>query len=222
MAKSIYEDLIETGKVSRGVLGVIIRELDPLLAESLGLDEGTKGIAIQEVFKKSPAEDAGLKTYDVIIEFNGKKVDNANVFRNTVAMIDPGTEVKLLILRDGKKKTFYVELGEKDAVEKAARGTSEILEKLGLAVENLTEEQASRFGYDDEYGVIVSSVEPGSPAEKAGLTQGLLIIEVNRQAVKNVKEFTARMNRAKNAKSVLLLIYNGNYTVMLPLEIPKD
>ncbi|GAI88674.1 unnamed protein product, partial [marine sediment metagenome] len=120
MAKSVYEQLVESGTVVRGILGVYIMELEPDLAKSLGLDEETKGVAISRVTKDSAAEKAGLKRYDVVVEFEGKKVEKANEFRNRIAMQKPGTRVKIVVLRDGKPKTLFVKLGEKASSNKPA------------------------------------------------------------------------------------------------------
>jgi len=105
MAKFIYNQLIEGEKVVYGALGIIIRDLDSDLAESLGLED-TKGIAITEVIEGSAAEKAGMKRYDVVVKFNGEEVEKVNEFRNRVAMLKPGTKVKIVVVRNGKRKTL--------------------------------------------------------------------------------------------------------------------
>jgi serine protease Do len=220
MAKSIYNQLISGGKVVRGFMGVGIQDLNPDLAESLNI-KNTKGIVITDVTEGSAAGKAGLKQYDIIVEFNGEKVEKANDFRNRVAMLKPGTEVKLAILRDGTRKNFTVELGRRPEPGQIAGIPSEAMEGLGFSVQNLTDELAERFGYEDRSGVIVNQVRSGSIAELAGITPGVLIMEVNRQPVKNVRQFSEALKNAKKARSVLLLIDNGRYNVLLTLPLSK-
>ncbi|MHC4634636.1 MAG: DegQ family serine endoprotease [Planctomycetota bacterium] len=220
MAKSVYSQLISGGKVVRGFLGVGIQDLTPDLAESLEI-KNTKGIVITDVTEDSAAGKIGLKQYDIIVEFNGEKVEKTNDFRNRVAMLKPGTEVKLVVLRDGTRKNFTVELGQRPEPGRLAGTPSEAMEGLGFSVQNLTDELAERFGYEGRSGVIVNQVQSGSIAELAGIAPGVLIMEVNRQPVKNVKQFSKALKNAKKARSVLLLIDNGRYNVLLTLPLSK-
>jgi serine protease Do len=222
MAKSVYSQLISGGKVVRGFLGVGIQDLTPDLAESESLEiKNTKGIVITDVTEDSAAGKIGLKQYDIIVEFNGEKVEKTNDFRNRVAMLKPGTEVKLVVLRDGTRKNFTVELGQRPEPGRLAGTPSEAMEGLGFSVQNLTDELAERFGYEGRSGVIVNQVQSGSIAELAGIAPGVLIMEVNRQPVKNVKQFSKALKNAKKARSVLLLIDNGRYNVLLTLPLSK-
>ena len=221
MAKYIYEQLVEGGTVVRGVLGVYIKELDADLAESLGLEENTKGVAIAEVLEGSAAENAGIKRYDVVVEFNDEKVEKANEFRNRIAMLKPGTKVEVVVLREGKKKKLTVELGEKSKTFAARSSGSEIIEGLGFSVENLTDALADRYGYEMGSGVIVSEVDSDSSAGQAGITPGVLIMEVNQKAVKNTRQFAKEIEKAKDGKSVLLLLDNGRYRILLALPLKK-
>jgi len=220
MAKFIYNQLIEGGKVVYGALGVIIRDLDPDLAESLGFED-TKGVAITEVIEGSAAEKAGMKRYDVVVEFNGKKVEKVNEFRSRVAMLKPGTKVKIVVVRNGKRKTLNAELGESSAELKSAKIPLKAMEQLGFVVQNLTDDLAERYGYEDMTGVVVTQVEPGSLGALAGITPGTLIREVNRTPVKNTKDFNEAMETASKEGAVLLRIYNGRYYRLVVLTLPK-
>jgi serine protease Do len=222
MAKAVYDQLVETGTVVRGVLGVYIADLTADMAGSLGLKQDTKGVVVSEVIEGSAAEKAGLKRYDVVVEFNGEKVEKVNELRNRVSMMKPGSKAQIVVLRDGKAKTFSVELGEKSATAQLASGRSEATASLGLTVQNLTDELAGRFGYQGRTGVIVSQVESGSIAEDAGITPGMLIMEVNRQPVKNIRDFNKAIEEAAGAGSALLLIDNGTARILLALSLPKE
>ena len=221
MAKGVYEQLVESGTVVRGILGVIIKEMDGELAKSLGLDEETKGVAITKVTEDSAAEKAGMKRYDVVVEFEGEKVEKANEFRNRIAMQKPGTRVKLVVMRDGKPKTLFVKLGEKASSKRAGLESSERMEQLGFAVENLSDELAKRFGYEGLSGVLVIRVEPGSQAARRGITAGTLILEVNRRPVANTKEFDKAIKQSRKEGTALLLVTDGRYEAFVVLKLSK-
>jgi serine protease Do len=222
LAKSVQQQLIDTGKVVRGWVGIAMMQLTPELAEGLGLDKNTKGVAVSQVIEDSPAEKAGIKHNDVIVEFEGEPVENDNEFRNRVAMLKPGTEVKLVVLRDNKRKTFALKLGERPSKEQVAAAKSQTIEKLGLTVQNLTDDLAERLGYKGMTGVVVTQVEPGSLAERAGIEDGMLIMEVNRESVANTKEFDKAVEKAGKEGSILLLMTDGQYARYVILKLPKE
>ncbi|MGC9325284.1 MAG: PDZ domain-containing protein, partial [Desulfomonilia bacterium] len=124
-------------------------------------------------------------------------------FRNKVALIAPGTTVKITVIRDNTEETFSVAIEELSPAQQAATTTPASLEKLGLTVSNLTPELADRFGYQGETGVIVTQVDPSSAAASAGIRPGVLIQEVNREKIQNVKEFEQALE--KNGKKPILL-----------------
>ena len=222
IAKGVQQQLIGTGKVVRGWVGIAMTQLTPELAEGLGLAKDTKGVAVSQVFEGSPAEKAGIKHNDVIVEFEGQPVESDNEFRNRVAMLKPGTEVKLVVLRDGERQTFTITLGERPLGEKTAAAKSQIIEKLGLTVQNLTDDLIERLGYKGLKGVVVTQVEPGSLAEMSGIRDGMLIVEVNREPVTNVKEFEKAVEKAGKDNSILLLLTDGQYARYVILKLPKE
>jgi serine protease Do len=222
MAKYVYKRLVEKGEVERGFLGIVYRELSPEYALALGLDEDTKGVAIAEVTKDSAAEKAGLKRYDVIIELDGKLVEDGNEFLNRVSMLKPGTKVKITVLRDGKRKTLTAKL-EKRPPQGQLTGTEpETSQKLGFTVENLSEEYAKRLGFEGLSGVVVTSVEAGSKAAEKGIATGMLIMEVNQEPVKNTKEFDEAIKKARKDGRVLLLVKNERYTSFIVLKLDDE
>jgi len=222
MAKAIYPQLKEAGSVVRGYLGVGIQDLTPDFIKAFGLDEDTKGVLVPEVQEGSAAEQAGLEAGDVIVEFNGEPVATAHELQNKVALERPGTKVKVVVLRGGKKKTFTVELGERPKAGAPVGSKSQPLEKLGFRVTDLTDELAKRLGYEGQSGVVVTNVEPGSVAANVGLAEGTLILEVNRKPVTNTEQFNEAMAEAMEKGSPMLLIRQGRRTFYLIIPVPED
>jgi len=221
MAKAVYKQLKEEGRVVRGFMGVSIQDLTPEFAKAFGLPEDTKGVLVPDVQPGSGAEKAGLKPGDIIVEFNGQPVESARELMNKVAMEKPGTKVEVVVLRNGRRKTFIVELGERDADGKMRGAEATVAEKLGFTVTNLTSELARRYGYEGLYGVLVTSVEPGSEAARVGITEGTLIMEINRRAISNTKDFNEAMAEAADKGSVLMLVRQGQRAFYVLLTIPE-
>jgi serine protease Do len=222
MAKFVYQRLVEKGEVERGFLGIFYQELTPESAPTIGLDKDTKGVAITQVLEDSAAEKAGLKRYDVIVELDGEPVENGNEFLNRVAMLKPGTKVTIVVLRDGKRKTLTAKLEKRPPQDQRPGAEPEVSQKLGFTVRNLTDEYAERLGFEGLSGVVVISVEADSQAAKKGITAGMLIMEVNREPVKNTKEFDEAIRKAKKEGSVLLLVNDGRYTRFVVLKLGDE
>lgn len=221
MAKFIYTQLIEGGKVVRGALGVSIKDLDADFVDSLGLED-TKGVLINEVFENSAAEKAGMKRYDVVVELNGDKVEKTNELQSRVSMIKPGTEVEIVVIRDGKRKTLEVEIGDSEKELKEATAHSKAIEQLGLTVQNLTDEFSERYGYEDLQGVIIIKVEQGSEAQRKGIRAGMLILEVDKKNIKNTKDFDETVAEATKRGKVLLLVHDGRNDYLIVLRLSED
>ena len=218
MAKAIKDQLLKKGKVTRGWLGVVIQDIDEELAKSFGLEK-TEGVLIAEVSEGSPAEKAGLKQGDIILRLNGKKVDDLGELRNKIALTAPGTKVKLEVLRENKRRTIQVTIGEQPAGRAIGMAQHEILGKIGLVVQDLTEELAKQFGYRESQGVLVAEVEPGSPAARVGIRPGHLIEEVNRRRVHNMDEFVRALAQSKKTKSVLFRVRDGEFSRYVAIRI---
>jgi serine protease Do len=221
MAKAIYTQLVESGTVVRGFLGVRPQDISSDLAAALGLKDA-KGVILPQVTEGSAADKAGVKKGDIVLKFDGKPVEDEVDFRRRVAMKKPGTKVKMVVLRDGKRKTITVELGKRPSTEELAAesGQPQVQRELGLTVQNLTDELARRFGYEGMSGVVVTSVEPDSAAADEGIRAGMLIEEVNRAQVSNTKQFNRAIEEAGEVGALLLLVNNGRYSfyVVLPLK----
>lgn len=221
MAKDIADQLIDTGSIERGYLGVLPQDITPEMAEAFGLDE-PKGVALPQVTKGSAADKGGLQGGDVILEFDGVAIESESQFRNLVASCEPGKKVKVLVLRDGRRRTLTVELDKRPPLEelqKQQRPVEEEMERLGFAVQNLSQDLAEQLGYEDQAGVVVTQVMPGSEAAEKGLERGDLITEVNRQKIENVREFSMALAKASDKGRVLLLVTNGRISRFVLLNM---
>lgn len=217
MANAILPQLKAGEEISRGFLGVDIQDLTPELAKYFGLKD-TRGVLIPSVLEGSAAEKAGLRATDIIVEFNGKPVESAKELQKCVAMLEPGTEVKIVVFRDGKRETLTAKLAKRPPLgEITGKVGPETLEELGFSVKDLTTDLAKRYGLEDQSGVIVTKVKPSSGAATAGIAPGVLIKEVNGKPVKNTKEFNEQILEAKKKGNVLLKVRRERYTFFVLL-----
>ncbi|AEH44896.1 protease Do [Thermodesulfatator indicus DSM 15286] len=210
MVKVIAKQLIEKGKVVRGWLGVVIQDLNEDLAKSFGLEK-PEGALVTDVAPNSPADKAGLKPGDIIVEYNGKPVKNVAELRTLVALTSPGTKVKMVVFRKGHKKELEVVIGSQPQSFSILTGQNELLQKLGLEVKPLTPALAEQLGYGVNEGVVITGVAPGSPADIAGLRPGMLIEEVNHRRVHNLKEFVEALALSKKTGIVLFLVRDKEF-----------
>lgn len=222
IVKDISDSLIKSGRVVRGWMGIAIQEMTPDLAKSFHLPEShTGGVLISEVHENGPSAKAGLQRGDVIIEYRGEKLRDVNHLRHIVARTRVGEKVEVKVLRDGVEKTLTVQVGERPSDELLARSGGVTpppeVPKLdnvlaGLTVEELTDELKSQLKLPPHTsGVIVKDVEAGSAAADAGIQQGDVIQEVNREVVKNLKDYQNVASKIeKEALVVLLINRRGN------------
>ncbi len=217
MVKTIMDSLIRSGKVVRGWLGVSIQKLTPELATQFGI-KGDQGVLVSDVVDNSPAEKAGLKRGDVILEFNGKQTDDPSLFRNMVAGTAPGEEHVVKVLRDNLTVTLKVTIGELPAEMQAEAGGFQNALK-GVTVQDITPDLAKKLNLPGRIkGVIVSDLDEDSPA--AGLLmQGDVIQEINRKRITSVKEYREMVSSIKKESSVLLLVYRGGSSFFVTLSV---
>ncbi len=227
MAAKIYRDIVNTGVVHRGWIGVYIQALTPELARHFKL-KNTKGVLLSAVVEGGPAERAGLRVGDVVVKFNGKPVDSPNDLQRLVAQADENQTVTLRIIRNGSKKRIKVRMGDQAKSEGRAitKSVGDPVSKsrstlLGLEVENLTRETARRLGTSVLSGVVVKAVQSGSPAEAAGISPGDIIREVNRRRVRNQEEFQRLVKALKPGDDLLILIKRQDYTIFVAMKIPE-
>jgi serine protease Do len=203
LAKNVVTQLADSGKVTRGWLGVGIQPVTPELAKSFGRTE-TTGVLVASVSDGSPAERAGIKTGDIITEYDGRKVDRANDLPRAVAATPVGQNVKLTVVRDGKPVTLTAKVEALEAKEAAQNdGDAKAKPALGLAVQPLTPSLAQQLGVRATQGLVVQNVTEGSPAAEAGFERGDVIVEVNKKPVKSVADL--RESVAKNGKGSPIL-----------------
>jgi serine protease Do len=220
LAKEIVPQLKEKGRVTRGWLGVMIQKVTPQIAESLGLEEA-KGALVADVVKDGPAAEAGIEQGDVIVEFDGKAVEDSAELPLLVARTAIGKTVNVKVIRGKETKMFSVKIAElkEEETAEAGAGTSE---DLGMTVQTLSADLAENLGLDrDLKGVVVTEVEPDGPAADAGLRRGDVILEVNRKPVKDVEAYSNAIKAAGKGKSILFLVRRGDNTIFLALK-PSD
>jgi serine protease Do len=209
LATSIANQLIDKGEVVRGHLGVMIQPLTDDLADSFGVEN--KGILVAQVVQGSPAQRAGLKQGDIIISYQGENVKTVGGFRNRVALTTPGSEAKLVVLRDGQRKTLAVKIGQQDKSSQVASGPAQSSEEIGLTVQSITTQLAEQFNVKQGAGVVVTQVETGSIAAMAGIKVGDVILQVDRHKVSSAVEFKRLIKRGSKDKQILLLVRDDDF-----------
>jgi serine protease Do len=219
MAKSVMQKLIKHGQVVRGWIGVSIQDLTPDLATQFGVPD-SQGALVADVLEDSPASYAKLERGDIIIAYNDTEIREPSQLRGLVADTSPGTTITLRLIRDKKHKDFSVTVGQLPAeIAKNGRlgstGSNGDHVLAGITVENVSR-RAERFPLSrNDAGVVVSGVEAGSASERAGLRTGDVIREINRKAVRDVRDFERITSQLKANMAVLVLINRGNATLYL-------
>jgi serine protease Do len=219
LAKKVVDQLRKNGRVIRGWLGVRAHEVTPTLASSLGLTRNPNDMAlVTEVAEKSPAAEAGIKTGDIIVEFNGKAVPKSHDFPAVIADTQPGQKVTLKIARDKKEQTLAVKIGELPEDSDLSQQLEAKDPELGLRVQRITPEAARRLGLSSAKGVLVVEVQPGSPADQVGIEPADVIREVNQRPVSNVKEFERATRQGRRGDRILLLVQRGDNAVFFAVK----
>jgi serine protease Do len=210
MARKIYTELIAKGKVTRGWLGVSIQPLTPELAKSFNAKDN-KGVLISDVIGESPAAKAGLQPGDILLEFEGKKVDGPADLQRAVGLTNPGNSSKVKVWRDQGEKTVDVKIGEAPDEREARgpdiqRGTKSA---LGMDIRPITPEIARQLSLKSTDGVVVARVDDGSAAAEAGVQRGDVIREINRQKVRSQSDFDRLTKDVKDGDRLTLLLQRG-------------
>jgi Do/DeqQ family serine protease len=231
MAKGVMEQLVKNGKVVRGQLGVNIQDVTSDIAASVGLNEA-RGAIVSNVVAGSAADKAGVKRGDVITQINGERVEDGNALRNRVAGTQPGTEVTLTVLRDGREQQIKAKLNElapdqarnnqqTPQQEAAPENNAENSGKLGLSLEPLTPELGKRLQLEGtDKGMVVTEVDPNGAGADAGIRAQDVILEINRQPVGTFEEAQAALAKSGD-KSILLLVGRRGQTVYLTVQPRK-
>src|SRR3989338_1139135 len=216
LVKELLPQLKGRGKVTRGYLGVLIQKITPDIAESLEMDK-SRGALVASVSKDGPAERAGVKVGDVIVEFDGKEIKDSNDLPIVVARTPVDKAARLKVLRDKKETTLSVTVGELKEEEVVASAAEK--GDLGLTVQRVTPQMAESLGLDRAEGVVVAALEPRSAGDEAGLRRGDVILEVDPKPVKTVAEYRKVVGEAsKRGKGILFLVRRGESTLFLALK----
>ncbi len=224
LANKVMTDILDKGRVVRGWLGVYIQDVTKELADALELESST-GVLVSSVQEDSPAEKAGLKSEDVILQFNSKKVKNSNELRNLVASTGPGVEVALGIMRNGKDKKIRVRLGElsDDQQIRPSSRTQGVKRNIGIEVANINSDLVRKYDLKvKKDGVVITNVDRGSIADQSGLRPGDVILKVNKRTVSNVSDYDKLLESVKEGDTLLLYIQRDEAKIFIAFTIPED
>jgi serine protease Do len=219
MAKEVVAQLKEKGSVTRGWLGLGIQEVTPQLAQAFGLKD-KKGALVSQVAQDGPADKGGIQQGDVIVTFDGKEVADAQELPRLVASTPVGKSVTLKVARNGGFVDRTVKIGQMEQ-EKVAAAAGPSHKSLGIAVQNLTPNIAEELGVQGGTGVVVAEVEPGSPASEAGLQPGDVIRQVNRAPVKDVQDFSQKIEKTKGQQAAIVLLLQRRGSTLFAAVTPK-
>jgi serine protease Do len=213
LARTVMDQILKNGKVTRAYLGIIPQDVTPAMAKAFGEKE-PHGALVGDVSPNSPAQRSGLLKGDIILELNGKPVEDANQLRMSISMMSPDSGVTLKIFRGGAERQVAVKLAELPVKEASVRSDSGAAKSAlsGIAVEDVDAQTARQLGLPaNTAGVVVTNISPSSPAVDSGLRRGDVIQEVNRQPVKNTADFERAM---RNSKDQTLLLVNRQGSTM--------
>jgi serine protease Do len=220
LAKSIMEELIKTGKVIRPWVGIGLQDLTPELMDNFNVKE-KEGALISQIYEGSPAEKAGLKTGDIIIQIDGKKIKDSQDVVKEVLKRQVGQKILFEVIRDEKRTEVSVITAQMPTELGEQRPARPVKEWFGLRVSVVTPDIAKQLGLAKAEGVIIERVEMGSVAQGAGLQKGDVILEVNRQRIRDVNDYRIEMEKVKPDQGVLLLISREGSTFFVSLKEEK-
>jgi len=215
MARGVMSQILDHGKVNRAYLGIMVQDITPGISKAMGLKD-MKGVLVGDVSPNGPAKSSGVQRGDVILEVNGKTMEDSRELRNTISMMDPNATVSLKLVRNGSPTDVTVKLGELPADKEQAKTEEGSSDKAldGVTVENLDAQTARQLGLPAATsGVVVTDIDPSSSLASAGLRTGDVIQEVNHQPVKNVAQLEEAIRKAGD--NPLLLVNRKGSTLFL-------
>jgi len=204
MAKQILSQLKTKGKVVRGWLGVSVQDITEEIAKELNI-ESREGALVSDVFEGDPAEKAGIKTGDVIVEIEGEKIKDTHELLRAIALVPVGEKISVGVIRNGDRKSYVVTVTERKD-EKTLAKAEKAEEFFGMTVQEITPEIAEHLELTGTTGVIVTEVAEDGPAGKAGIEQNDIVLQVNKTRISTLESYTGEMSEASSHQSVLVLI----------------
>ncbi len=219
LVKSLLPQLETKGTVTRGWLGVAVQPVTADLARSFGLDHA-QGALVGDVTAQGPAQKAGIKRGDVIVGYDGKKVDDSAMLPMLVASTPVGKTVPVEVIRDGKMTTVNVEIRKLNDQTAAAQPEAE-KSQWGLSLQNIRPEDRRQMGLKGQSGVVVAAVEPASPAADTGIQPGDVILQVNQVPVSSVEAVKSQTAKAAADKPLLLLVRRADGSTMFAALSPN-
>jgi serine protease Do len=218
LARAVMTQILDHGKVNRAYLGIMVQDITPAIAKSMGLHE-MRGVLVGDVSPAGPAQKNGIQRGDVILELNGKQMEDSRELRMAISMMNPDATVKLKLLRNGTPSDMTIKLGElppEKEQAKAEEGNSEGIFD-GVSLENLDSQTAKQLGLSAATaGVVVTEISPSSSQASSGLRRGDVIQEVNHQPVKNVAQLEEAVKKA--GKNPLLLVNRQGNTMFIAMQ----
>lgn len=224
MAKNIVSQLRNEGKVVRGWIGVYVQPVTPEIAESLKLQDDD-GALVADVTEGGPADKAGIKRGDIIIELNGNKIDEMPELPKMVASKSPGTKAKVTVLRDGKEKVLNVKLGElpEERAQLSSQNKKDDLEQsLGLVVQEITPQIKNKLRLEYSNGVVITDIRANSVASEGGLMRGDVVLEINKKQISNLDDYRRTIDGAKEGQNLLFLVKRGPNTIYVALKPEEE
>ena len=228
MVRTVMDQIVKTGKVTRGYIGVSVQDITPELAAAMKIPQ-TRGALIGDLDPKGPAAQNGLQSGDVIVEADGKAIEDSRMLRLIVGSKAPGTQLSLGVLRNGQPRNVTVKLDELPVKQTASTETptrqkgsapETIQSRIGVAAVELTPEIAQHLKVpDDVKGVVVADVEEGGPAAEAGLQLGDVVQEVNHKPVHTVADFYSQLSAARGSNPILLLLNRDGHTLYAAIDV---
>jgi serine protease Do len=217
MAKEVMQQLLESGRVVRGYLGVVIQTMSAELAGKFDVAENG-GVLVGDILGGSPAEDAGLKRGDVIVDFAGRPVHKMQELQRLVAGTRPGTSVRLKVLRDRQEQVVALEIGELKDVEPKSEAAGS---RFGLTLDAVTKDLVKQFNLKTDEGVVITNIENGSQGARDGLRKGDIILEIERAPVTTMESFRNVVSKLDPNDHVLLLVLREDRSFYTILHAPR-
>ena len=224
MTKNVVSQLRNGGKVVRGWIGVYVQRVTPEIAESLDLDDDG-GALVADITAGGPADKAGVKRGDIIVEVNGNKIDEMPELPKIVASYAPGTKTRLKVIRNGKEKVLNLKLEElPDQVTQNSRQSpkNEVEQNLGLIVQEITPEVKRKLDIEYSSGVVITDVRGNSLASEAGLLRGDVILEINKKQIATLDNYRKAVDSVKEGQNILFLVKRGSNTIYVALKAEAE